>query len=134
MADNQDKQPELSQMFVRMSEVWREQMEKASEAGKLWSDSMMPFLTTRAAEGSLFSAAQGGEVSEAIKRMAEGPRLADMLSLDKQMYGVMAAWLEVQQRMAAYHAVVTVPWNRTFDRYSAALKDKKDESGKDDDW
>ncbi|RWB74736.1 poly(R)-hydroxyalkanoic acid synthase subunit PhaE [Mesorhizobium sp.] len=134
MADRQDKQPELSQMFVRMSDAWREQMEKAAAAGKMWSDSMMPFLTTRAADSSLFAAAQGGEISEVIKRMAEGPQLADMLSLDKQIYAVMAAWIEVQQRMAAYRAVVSVPWTRAFDRYGAALKDTKGDAETNDDW
>ena len=134
MADGQDKQPDLSQVFVRMSEAWREQMEKAGAASKQWSDSMMPFLTARAADSGLFGAVQGGEISEAIRRMAEGPRLADMLNLDKQVYAVIAAWIEVQQRMAAYRAVVSVPWNRAFDRYGAALKDRKDDSETGDDW
>jgi hypothetical protein len=134
MADGQDKQPELSQMFVRISEAWREQLEQAGAAGKMWSDSMMPFLTTRAADSSPFAAAQGGEISEAIKRIAEGPRLADMMHLDKQMYGVTAAWIEVQQRMAAYRAVVSIPWTRAFDRYGAAVKERKDGGETADDW
>lgn len=132
--DDQKKQPEISQMFVQMSEIWREQMEKATAAGTSWSESMMPFLTARAADNGLFGAAQGGSISEAIKRMADGPRLADIASLDKQMYEVIAAWTEVQQRMAAYHAVVSVPWNRAFNRYSDSLKDSTAEEAKNEDW
>ena len=45
MAGEQDDQPELSKMFLRMSEAWRDSAEKAGAAGKLWTDSMMPFLT-----------------------------------------------------------------------------------------
>lgn len=134
MADEDQKQPEIAQMFVRMSELWREQTEKAVAAGDSWSQSMMPFLTARAADSSLFGAAQGGSVSEAIKRMADGPRLADIANLDKQMYEVMAAWTEVQQRMAAYQAVVSVPWNRAFDRYSESLKGKPESDARSEDW
>ena len=100
MADEDQKQPEIAQMFVRMSELWREQTEKAVAAGDSWSQSMMPFLTARAADSSLFGAAQGGSVSEAIKRMADGPRLADIANLDKQMYEVMAAWTDSPCRSA----------------------------------
>ncbi|XKM37790.1 IS66 family insertion sequence element accessory protein TnpB (plasmid) [Rhizobium ruizarguesonis] len=63
--------------LLRMSEMWRSNMEQAGEVGKMWFNSMMPFLTTRAAD-NLFAVAPGGEISEAIKRMAEAPRLADM--------------------------------------------------------
>lgn len=135
MAGEQDDRPELSRMFLRMSEVWRESAEKAGAAGKLWSESMMPFLTARVADSGLFAAAQGGEISEAIKRMVEGPRLADVWSLDRDIYALMAAWMDIQQRMAAYHAVVSVPWNRAFDRYSAALKEKQGQGGEPEgDW
>lgn len=125
MAGEQDDQPELSKMFLRMSEAWRESAEKAGAAGKLWSDSMMPFLTQRATDSSLFGAAQGGEITEAIKRMAEGPKLADIWNLDREIYTLMAAWMDIQQRLATYRAVVSVPWNRAFERYSAALQEKQ---------
>ena len=135
MAGEQDDQPELSRMFLRMTEVWRESAEKAGAAGKLWSDSMMPFLTQRAADSSLFGAAQGGEITEAIKRMAEGPKLADVWNLDREIYTLMAAWMDIQQRMASYRAIVSVPWNRAFERYSAALKEKQEQGGEQEtDW
>lgn len=135
MAGEQDDQPELSKIFLRMTEVWRESAEKAGAAGKLWSDSMMPFLTQRAADSSLFGAAQGGEITEAIKRMAEGPKLADVWNLDREIYTLMAAWMDIQQRMASYRAIVSVPWNRAFERYSAALKEKQEQGGEQEtDW
>lgn len=135
MAGEQDDQPELSKMFLRMSEVWRDSAEKAGAAGKLWSDSMMPFLTQRATDSSLFGAAQGGEITEAIKRMAEGPKLADIWNLDREVYTLMAAWMDIQQRMAVYRAIVSVPWNRAFERYSVALKEKQDQGGEQEtDW
>jgi hypothetical protein len=134
VADEQDGRPELSEMFVRMSEAWRAQMEQAGAVTRLWSDSIMPFLTARAADSSLFAATQGGEVSEAIKRMVEGPRLADVWDLDRQIYTLLAAWMDIQQRMAAYHAVVSVPWNRAFERYNALRKESKGEDRQEADW
>jgi hypothetical protein len=135
MAGEQDDRPELSKMFLRMTEVWRESAEKAGAAGKLWSDSMMPFLTARATDSSLFGAAQGGEITEAIKRMAEGPKLADIWNLDREIYTLMAAWMEIQQRLATYRAVVSVPWNRAFERYGAALQETQGQGGEPEtDW
>ncbi len=81
---------------------------------------MTPFLTARATDSSLFGAAQGGEITEAIKRTAEGPKLADVWNLDREIYTLMAAWMDIQQRLATYRAVVTVPWSRAFERYSGA--------------
>ena len=132
--DTDDQAPEFSQMLLRMTDMWRSNMEQAGEVGKMFSNSMMPFLTTRAADSSLFAAAQGGEISEAIKRMVEGPRLAAMWNLDRQVYALMAAWMDVRQRMAAYHAIASVPWNKAYERYGATLGDKKDEGAKDFDW
>jgi hypothetical protein len=134
VTDEQDRPPELSEIFARISEAWRAQMEQVTTAGRLWSDSVMPFLTARAAESSLFAAAQGGEVSEAIKRMVEGPRLADVWGLDRQIYTFLTAWMDIRQRMATYYAVVSVPWNRAFDRYNALLKESKSEDWHEADW
>ncbi|WP_246798466.1 poly(R)-hydroxyalkanoic acid synthase subunit PhaE [Rhizobium leguminosarum] len=117
-------------MLLRMSQMWRSNIEQAGEVEKLWFKSMMPFFTTRAADSSLFAAAQGGEISKTIKSMVEGPRLADMWNLD-QVYALMAAWMDVGERMAAYHAIASVPWSKAYERYSATLADTKEEDAKD---
>ncbi|NKL08420.1 hypothetical protein GFL39_26505 [Rhizobium leguminosarum bv. viciae] len=133
MTPSSDDQPEFSQMLLRMSQMWRSNIEQAGEVGKMWFNSMMPFLTTRAAD-SLFAVAQDGENSEAIKRMAEAPRLADVWNLDRQVYALMAASMDVGQRMAAYHAIASLPWSKAYERYSATLADTKEEDAKDFGW
>ncbi|TBC88694.1 poly(R)-hydroxyalkanoic acid synthase subunit PhaE [Rhizobium ruizarguesonis] len=95
---------------------------------------MMPFLFTRAADSSLFAAAQGDEISEIMKRMVEAPRLADMWNLNRQFYALMAAWMDVCQRMGIYHAIAFVPWSKAYERYSASLADPKEDDAKDCDW
>ncbi|TAU93548.1 hypothetical protein ELI37_33920 [Rhizobium leguminosarum] len=101
---------------------------------KLWSNWVIPFLTTRAVDSSLFAVAQGDEISEAIKRMVEAPRLADMWNLNRQVYALMAAWTDVCQRMGVYHAIASVPWGKAYERYCASLADTEKEDAKDFDW
>nr|WP_246700636.1 poly(R)-hydroxyalkanoic acid synthase subunit PhaE [Rhizobium sp. PEPV16] len=121
-------------MLLRMSEMWRSNIEQAGEFEKLWFKSMMPVFTMRAAGGSLLAAAQGDEISKTIKRMAEAPRLADMCNLDRQVYALMAAWMDVSQRMATYQAIATVPWSKAYERYRATLADTKGGDAKDFGW
>ncbi|MGZ2464531.1 hypothetical protein ACVJMZ_000055 [Sinorhizobium medicae] len=49
MTPSSDDQPEFSQMLLRMTEIWRNNMEQAGEVEKLWSNSM------RAGSGNLNS-------------------------------------------------------------------------------
>lgn len=100
----------------------------------MWFNSMMPFFTTRAADSSLFAVAPGGEISEAFKRMVGAPRLADMWNLDRQLYALMAAWIDVSHRMGAYHAIASVPWSKAYERYSATLVDTEKEDPTDFGW
>ncbi|WP_245293734.1 MULTISPECIES: poly(R)-hydroxyalkanoic acid synthase subunit PhaE [Rhizobium] len=76
---------------------------------------MMPFFTTRAADSSLFAVAQGD-------------------NLNRQVYALMAAWVDVCQRTAAYYAITSVPWSKAYERYSASLADPKEEEANDFDW
>ncbi|WP_245490032.1 poly(R)-hydroxyalkanoic acid synthase subunit PhaE [Rhizobium ruizarguesonis] len=101
---------------------------------RLWFNSMMPFFTTRAADSSLFAVAQGDEMSEIIKRMVEAPRLTDMCHLNRQFYALMAAWMDVSQRMAFYHAIASVPWGKAYERYIASFADTEKEDPKDFGW
>lgn len=125
MTSPADRGADFTQMLLQMNEAWRAALETSGDAGKAWSQSMMPFLTGRAAESSLFTAAQGGEIASAIKRMIEGPRLADVWGLDKQIGALTAAWIDMRQRMAHYQAVVSVAWGRALERYGAVLAEKK---------
>lgn len=100
----------------------------------MWFNSMMPFFTTRAADSSLFAVAPGDGISQAFKRMVGAPRLADMWNLDRQVYALMAAWIDVSHRMAAYHAIASVPWSKAYERYSATLVDTEKEDPKDFGW
>jgi hypothetical protein len=135
MSAKTNETPDLMQLMQQMSEFWRNAMDTKGEVGKAWSDSMMPFMAARMAEGNSFTAGQGGEIAEAIKRMAQGPRLADMWDFDRRVMETMAAWLDIRQRTASYSAIAAAPWKRAMDRYNSTRQ--ADESAKDesrDDW
>ncbi|MBY3178847.1 hypothetical protein HFO41_32755 [Rhizobium leguminosarum] len=65
--------------------------------------------------------------------LSTNQRLADMWNLD-QVYALMAAWMDVSQCMAAYHAIASVPWSKAYERYSATLADTKEGDAKDFGW
>ncbi|MQW05898.1 hypothetical protein GHK45_19795 [Sinorhizobium meliloti] len=98
MTPSSDDQREFSQMLLRMTEIWRNNMEQAGEVEKLWSNSM------------------------------------PMWNLDRQVYALMLAWMDVGPRIAAYHAIASIPWNKAYKRYSATLADTKEEDAKGFDW
>ncbi|WP_234705847.1 poly(R)-hydroxyalkanoic acid synthase subunit PhaE [Sinorhizobium meliloti] len=81
-------------MLLRMTEMWRNNMEHAGEVEKLWSNSI------------------------------------PMWNLHRQVYALMAAWMDVGPRMSAYHAIASIPWNKAYERYSAMLADTKEEDAK----
>jgi polyhydroxyalkanoate synthase subunit PhaE len=59
----------------------------------------------------------GNELSAAIERMAQGPRLADAWDIDRKMVLVFGAWIEMRQRLASYNAVAAAPWAEASKRY-----------------
>jgi hypothetical protein len=65
--------------------------------------------------------AVGNEMSEAIEKMAQGPRLADVWDIDRKMALVFGAWLEMRQRLVNYNAVTAAPWTEASKRFMEAM-------------
>jgi hypothetical protein len=63
----------------------------------------------------------GNEMSEAIEKMAQGPRLADVWDIDRKMALVFGAWMEMRQKLTAYNAVTAAPWNEVSKRFVDAM-------------
>ncbi|KAB1083933.1 hypothetical protein F4V91_31455 [Neorhizobium galegae] len=129
MIRNAHDQSEFSQIPLRMTEMWRSNMREAVEMC-----SMIPFSTTRAADSSPFAAAQGDQISKAIKHKVEGSRLADMWNLYRQVHAAMVAWMDLSQRMAVYLAIASAPWSKAYERYGATLADTAEEDAKAFNW
>src|SRR5262249_17944905 len=62
--------------------------------------------------------ASGGAVNEALRRMAEGPRLADVGASERLMAKVMELWLSVQKSARTYESVVAGAWAQANARFA----------------
>src|SRR6478735_10966810 len=108
---------------VEWAKLWQTMAESSSRMVEAWSGSMAPFMLARLSEKPA-GFGDGNELSAAIERMAQGPRLADVWDIDRKMALVFGAWIEMRQRLASYNAVAAAPWaeasKRFFETMSAA--------------
>ena len=81
---------------------------------------MAPFMLARLSEKPA-GFGDGNELSAAIEKMAQGPRLADVWDIDRKLALVFSAWIEMRQRLASYNAVTSAPWNEASKRFFAAM-------------
>ena len=63
----------------------------------------------------------GNRVGEAIRRMTEGPRFADVGSIERGMAQVMELYLEVQTAARSYEGVVARAWVEVNQRFAAEV-------------
>ena len=63
----------------------------------------------------------GSQVGETIRRLTEGPRLADVGSIERRMGRLMERWLAVQTAARAYEAVVAGAWGEATRRYGSEM-------------
>jgi len=63
----------------------------------------------------------GSQVGETIRRLTEGPRLADLGSIERRMGRLMEQWLAVQAAARAYEAVVAGAWGEATRRYGSEM-------------
>jgi hypothetical protein len=66
----------------------------------------------------------GNQVGEAIRRLTEGPRLADAGSIERGMAEVMELYLAVQTAARAYESVVASAWIEANRRFTADLAER----------
>ena len=108
---------ELAPQWV---DLWQSFSESSKQIAEAWSSSMAPFMLARLLEhpGGF---AVGNEMSDAIEKMAQGPRLADVWDIDRKMALVFGAWMEMRQKLANYNAVAAAPWTEASKRFLEAM-------------
>jgi hypothetical protein len=101
-------------------DLWQSFSESSKQIAEAWSSSMAPFMLARLLEhpGGF---AVGNEMSDAIEKMAQGPRLADVWDIDRKMALVFGAWMEMRQKLANYNAVAAAPWTEASKRFLEAM-------------
>src|SRR6478609_4930601 len=104
-----------SDPWEEMTRRWREMyQEHASLAQKNFLDG----------QAQLATALGGGAVSEALRRMAEGPRLADVGTSQRLIAKVMKLWLSVQDSARTYESVVSGAWAQANTRFVERLSQR----------
>lgn len=127
MADDTARGDPFSQSVQQWSALWRSMADVSTKAGEAWSNSMLPFIMARAAEHR--GGAGGNELGDAIERLAQGPRLADMLDFDRKLWLLFSAWSELQHKLAAYNLIAARPWQRAAEQYAATAKPDAGDDG-----
>jgi hypothetical protein len=109
-------------------ELWQAFSDSSKQIAEAWSSSMAPFMLARLMENP-GGFVLGNELSEAIEKLAQGPRLADAWDIDRKMALVFGAWMEMRQKLAAYNTVTAAPWTEASSRFldfmSAATQNGK---------
>jgi polyhydroxyalkanoate synthase subunit PhaE len=114
---------------TQWADLWQSFSESSKQIAEAWSNSMAPFMLARLLEHpGGFSA--GNEMSEAIEKMAQGPRLADVWDIDRKMALVFGAWMEMRQKLASYNAVTAAPWTEASKRFLEAMSVATDNGSK----
>jgi hypothetical protein len=128
MSDKSEPNVIISESAPQWADLWQSFVESSRQMTDAWASSMAPFMLSRLLEQPA-GFAVGNEMSEAIEKMAQGPRLADVWDIDRKMALVFGAWMEMRQRLASYNAVTAAPWTeasrRFMDAMSAATGDGK---------
>jgi hypothetical protein len=120
MSEN-DKSPAADHDSAReWAKLWQTMAESSNRMVEAWSGSMAPFMLARLSEKPA-GLGDGNELSAAIERMAQGPRLADVWDIDRKMALAFGAWIEMRQRLASYNAVAFAPWNEASKRFLEAM-------------
>src|SRR5258706_4358037 len=123
----------LTQAVARWGEFWRSAAGSSDAMGEAWSKSVLPFVFARAAETR---SGPGNELADAIERMAQGPRLADVVDFDRKLLSAFSAWREMPKKLAAYKLIARRPWMRAAELYrstgsSAPREADEDEGSRD---
>jgi polyhydroxyalkanoate synthesis regulator phasin len=120
MGDKSEPTPAPADLTAQWTEMWRTFAESSKQMADAWSGSMGPFMLGRLMEKPAGFTA-GDEMSEAIEKMAQGPRLADVWDIDRKLALVFGAWIEMRQKLSGYNAVTSAPWNEASKRFVDAM-------------
>jgi hypothetical protein len=118
MSEKIDQNAAPSDRTPGWADLWQSFSESSKQVADAWSSSMAPFMLTRLLEHPQGFAA-GNEMSEAIEKMAQGPRLADVWDIDRKMALVFGAWMDMRQKLATDNGKKPPPeWREAFAKWS----------------
>jgi hypothetical protein len=131
MSEGNNPLDALTRTVAQWSEFWRSAAGSSGAMGEAWSKSVLPFVLARAAESR---SGAGNELADAIERMAQGPRLADVMDFDRKLLSTFSAWSEMQRKLAAYNVIAGRPWMRAAELYRSTVSSAPGEAAEGEGW
>jgi polyhydroxyalkanoate synthase subunit PhaE len=64
------------------------------------------------------------ELDEALQRMAEGPRLADLWNVERKLAAVMTAWVALRRHSLEHNNVVLEGWRKAAGEFARVLNER----------
>ena len=113
------------------SNLWQSMADSSKRIVEAWSGSMAPFLMSRVSEKT---AGEVNDLSAAIERMAQGPKLADVWDFDRKLALAFGAWIDLRTRLASYNAVASAPWTEASRQFLEAMSRSKTEGAESLGW
>ena len=104
---------EVSQSITRT-------MDQGKKPDPLVSELMSKLFDPRAWFSSL------GGMDEALQRMADGPRLADLWNSERKLLDVFNAWITLRRRSVEHNTVMLEAWMRAAGSFARMLNEKAD--------
>jgi hypothetical protein len=109
-----------------LTDLWRSW---STLGNSIWGSAgaALPAMSSMGAspESISLSLASGGAVTDILRRLAEGPRFADVGTSERLMAQVMGKWLSVQNSSCAYESVLAGAWAETNTRFAGLLSERQ---------
>lgn len=128
---------DLSETMRRAQGDWelcRKQATDWMEASRRWRtpgksagdepDGIAEETLRRMLDPTRFLYAGTDEVNQAIQRLVEGPELADIGTLERQVLKATTEWLALREAGAEYRVVTAAAWSRAFETFSKEMMSK----------
>lgn len=115
-ADMQHAGDSVLQLWTAASSMFTELSAKLGHDAKGGEGDLVASVFGRIADPRQWVSGSG-DMEEALTRMADAPRLADLFDLERRSARVMQAWMQVRRRTLEHQAVVLEAWLRAGRRY-----------------
>jgi polyhydroxyalkanoate synthase subunit PhaE len=112
---------ELWRSWLALNASWSGMMPGKSDPGHTADETLQRFINP------MSQALMGGsQIGETIRRMTEGPRFADLGTIERRMARIMGLWFQAQKATGAYEAVIATAWTQAYRRFLDELRARHD--------
>lgn len=106
-----------------MTEMWRSWIGLNGSVGQTW----LP--PANGADGSLLNPMSlslfgGSQISQAIRRLTEGPQFADVGTAERRVARLTELWLEVQTASGRYQQLTSEAWTLVNQRFAISMAER----------